>query len=86
MSRTSTASAPFAATARQGFIGTGNDAKPFVSGLSERLNGADEETLVVDIPADGVYTLVASELLDRGGDDMTYRIAIDTAAPFSLTR
>lgn len=46
---------------------------------------ADEETLVVAIPADGVYTLVASELLDRGGDDMTYRIAIDTAAPFSLS-
>lgn len=49
------------------------------------VSDADEETLVVAIPADGSYRLVAHDLLKRGGDDMTYRIAIDTAAPFSLS-
>lgn len=45
---------------------------------------ADEETLVVALPAAGTYRLVAHELLGRGGAEMTYRIALDAAAPFSL--
>ena len=45
---------------------------------------ADEETLVVAIPADGSYRLVTHDLLKRGGPDLTYRIAIDNPAPFSL--
>lgn len=49
------------------------------------VNEADEETLVAAIPADGSYRLVAEDLLGRGGEDMTYRIGIDAAAPFSLS-
>ncbi|MFM8536592.1 MAG: hypothetical protein ACKOES_00765 [Planctomycetaceae bacterium] len=50
-----------------------------------KVTEADEETLVVAIPADGSYVLTAHDLLKRGGDDMTYRIAIDAAPPFSLS-
>lgn len=48
------------------------------------VSDADEETLVVAIPADGSYRLVTQDLLKRGGPDFTYRIAIESPAPFSL--
>jgi len=48
------------------------------------VSDADEETLVVAIPADGSYRLLTQDLLKRGGPDLTYRIAIENAAPFSL--
>lgn len=60
--------------------------KPDGTTLAESaVTEADEETLVVAIPADGVYTLRVHDLLSRGGDGMTYRVAIDSAVPFTLS-
>lgn len=45
---------------------------------------ADEETLVVTFPADGSYRLVTQDLLQRGGPELSYRVAIEPVAPFAL--
>ncbi|MFO0906549.1 MAG: PPC domain-containing protein [Pirellulales bacterium] len=46
---------------------------------------ADEESLVVAIPADGSYRLVVQDLLKRGGPDFAYRVSAEPVAPFTLS-
>jgi hypothetical protein len=47
---------------------------------------ADEETLVATIPEDGVYQLVAADLLGRGGNDFTYKIDVVSGPTFRLVQ
>lgn len=46
----------------------------------------DEETLVAAIPEDGVYHVVASDLLGRGGNDFTYKIDAVVGPTFQLVQ
>jgi len=49
------------------------------------VSDADEESLVVAIPADGSYRLIVQDLLKRGGPDFTYRVSAEPVAPFTLS-
>jgi hypothetical protein len=49
-----------------------------------KVDPSGEDTLTIAIPADGEYTLVVEELLQRGGEAFTYRIDARTGGHLTL--